>query len=146
VAVASPAVITRTPRIDIKNSLLASSQFDYTTNAYRRAVPHEDLTQPGLGEAFHGDLFLDLVQDEATAAALGAFWLSRWKRQRFLADAIAWWNVIEMEPIDYVSFANHPILEAHGGAGLVFRITGKTNMISDEHTGRIRLRMIEAGA
>jgi len=146
VSVASPAVITRTPRIDIKNSLLASSQFDYTTNAYRRAVPHEDLTQPGLGEAFHGDLFLDLVQDEATAAALGAFWLSRWKRQRFLADAIAWWNVIEMEPIDYVSFANHPILEAHGGAGLVFRITGKTNMISDEHTGRIRLRMIEAGA
>jgi hypothetical protein len=145
VSLTAPALVSRTARVDVKNSLAVASQYDYVDRTYKTLATVEDLTQIGLTERLAGQLNLDLVRDPAAAAALGAFWLSRWKRQRFLVDLVAWWNVLAVELVDYLAFVNHPILEAHGGAALVFRVLAKRALLADEQTGRIRLQLIEAG-
>jgi hypothetical protein len=138
-----PARVTRTARVDVRNSLNVSAQRDYAANTDRYLKVHEDLTHVSTPQ--RADLVLDLVQQEATATALGDYWLTVWRRQRFSVELVTWWNALALEKIDYLALANHPILTAHGGTALVFRIVGKDYLVGDDNPGRIRLQLIEAG-
>jgi len=138
-----PVRIQRSSRTDVRNSLQVSAQRDYAAggDTYLYLKVQEDLT--GFPTPFKADLRLDLVQDAVTADALGAYWLSIWKRQRFEAEVVAWWNILALEKVDYLAITNHPALEAHGGSRMVFRIVGKSYLLSDAQPARIRLRAVE---
>jgi hypothetical protein len=103
----------------------------------------EDLTIPGFSR-IQRDLELDLIADEHTATVVASYWLGRWKRPRWIVDLVAWQNVLALEKADHVAIANHPVLEAHGGAALVFRIVDKHYLLADENPARIQLTAIEA--
>jgi hypothetical protein len=152
----APARLRRTLRADVKNSLTVFAQRDYAKTGrpediYRHVKLHEDLAQ-GLvrpygqddDDKLQGTLELDLTQDAATAVLLGEYWLSVWKRQRFTVELVAWQNVLALAKADYLAFTGHPILDAHGGAAIIFRITAKRYLLGDEHPARIRLTAIEA--
>lgn len=128
---------SRTDRGQVFNSLWVYSARDYTVSGglkdiYTSALNVADLTQPGLTDRLDKDLELDLVRDAATAAALGAFWLTRWKRQRWAIDLVAYHNVLALDKVDYFAVANHPILTAHGDAALVFELRKKRYRIDDD--------------
>lgn len=133
-----PALLTRTPRVDVRNRLTVNSRIDFVTGDYRRRVTLEDLTQIPTAQA--GELLLPWVQDETTAANLGAYWLSIWGRQRFSVALTAWWNLLPVTKIDYFRVQSHPILEAHGDDALVFRVVRRDDRIAD---GRVALHGVE---
>ena len=141
-----PAAPRRTSRTDLRNSLTVRAQLDYGTGSFKLVLVKEDLTQPGLTDRLPEDLDLDFVQDATTVASLGDYWLAWRKRQRFELEVGVWWNGLALEKIDHFRLANHPVLDAHGGSNLLFRIVGKTYPLRDPQTGRIRLRAIEAGS
>lgn len=147
------ARVRRSPRADVFNSITTYSQRDYRLSGslediYRTVTVTEDLNQ-GLrrqsgqtqDDRLKLDLELDLVQSSATDTLLGAYWLAWRKRQRFLVDLIAWWNVLAVEKVaDYLTLNNHPVLTAHGGTSLIFRVIAKRYLAD----GKIGLQLIEA--
>ena len=142
-----PAVALRTSRTQIFNRLAVKAAFDYgVTGEYLYNAIAEDLTQPGLTDPIETDLELPWVPDPVVAAALGAFWLGRWKRLRFQIDAVGWQNLLAVEKGDHLAVENHPVLAAHGGAVLPFRVTSKRYDLASENPARIRLTAIEASA
>ena len=60
------------------------------------------------------------VQDQATANALAAYWLTVWQRPRWDVELVAWDNLLGLRLGDQLALDGHPVLEAHGGghAGL----------------------------
>lgn len=141
-----PGKLRRTPRADVKNSLTVHAGRDYTKTGSREDIYtiadlHEDLQQgvprqPGAAEddRLQDFLELDFVQSAATAALVGAHELGQRKRQRFLIeDVVAYWNVIKVQTTDYVAIENHPRLDAHGGAGVVFRVLGRKDLGDGRH-------------
>jgi hypothetical protein len=138
-----PAIVRRTPRVDVVTRLTVKAQYDYAGSRYRSVVVHEDLGQPGLGRALPGTLELDLVQDAATASALGAFWLSQLKRPRWLVELVTFWNALGVETVDHFRLAGQPVLAAHGGEGLIFRVQAVSRLLGEENPGRIRVQGIE---
>lgn len=137
----APVLVRRTPRTDVRNSLNVSSDLDPATGEYRRLATFEDLAQPGLTDRITYDLALPWVRDAATAAKIGAYWLSAWKQQLFEVELLAYHNVLALEQADYLAVSNHPILAAHGGAGIVFRIIKRQSLPAE---GRTRLWAVEA--
>lgn len=142
----APATMSRTPRTEIRNSLWAYSQRDYAATGqladrYGRAKNFRDLRT--FTDELQEDLELDLVQSTTTADAVASFQLAQKKRQRLILDLVAWWNVVGLDQADYVSVTNHPILTAHGGGTLVFRVVQKRYLFSDEQPGRTALKLLE---
>ena len=147
------AAVKRSARTELVNRLTVYAARDFSASGalediYTHVQVHEDLAQ-GLArrsgatadDALAKTLELDLVQDTATAIALGDFWLSRWKRQRLELTVEAWHNVAALEIADHLSITGHPLLDNHGGATLVFRIVGVEDQ-PDE--GTVRLTLVEA--
>jgi hypothetical protein len=134
-----PAVVRRTLRDQVVNSLTVSSQLDPVTGLFKRTKPHEDLTQPGLTEPIPGTLQLPWVQDAATADDLGNYWLNAWKRQRWDIDVVAWHNVMALELGDHLTIDGHPLLGVQGE--LVYRLLAR----KDQRTGVIEFTAIEVG-
>ena len=148
IAESLPARVRLTPRTQVYNSLTVYSGRDFTkrgdlADRYRSAPKLEDLSS--IPEAIQRTLELPLVQDAATAALLGAFWLRQWKRQRWEVQLEAFHNVLALEKLDHVAVDHHPILAAHGGTGVVFEVTGKRYQLGAE-LPTIALTGIEVGA
>lgn len=149
------AAVKRSARTELVNRLTVYAARDYSARGalediYTHVQVHEDLAQ-GLArrsgattdDVLAGTLELDLVQDTATAVALGDFWLGRWKRQRLELTVEAWHNVLALAHADHVAVSGHPLLEAHGGVGVIFRVVGVEDQ-PDE--GTTRLTLVEANA
>jgi len=111
---------------------------------YRSMDIFEDLTIVGFAEAIQEDVELDFIRDDATAAIVGAWMLSRRKRQRFEYEASVVWNALALETVDYVSIRNHPVLQAHGDQLLVFEVRRKRAQASASNPGRVLLGLLEA--
>ncbi|HEV8639652.1 MAG TPA: hypothetical protein VGV13_00960 [Methylomirabilota bacterium] len=142
----APATASRSNRTQLFTSVVANARRDYSAagGGYRYTARARDLTQPGLPDPIETTLSFDFVQDAATADALAAFWLGRWKRQRWQVELVAWQNILSVEKGDHLAIDNHPVLAAHGGTALVFRIVAKRYLLADANPARIRLTAIEA--
>jgi len=142
-----PAVTVRTSRTQVYTRVLVNARPDYAGDGGFRYVKRvEDLTQPGLTMPIETTLELPWIQDEVTAARLGAFWLSRWKRPRLTVELVAWQELLAIEHGDHISFTNHPVLAVHGGATRPFAIYRKSYRLADENPARIQVTAIEATA
>lgn len=140
-----PAEIARSVRTEIKNRIVAYADRDWSKSGgldeqYRRVTTHEDLGQPGLAEPLPYDLELSFVRDARTANNLGDYWRDWWKRQRWTLELEGFWNLTATEKYDHLTIENHPLLAAHGGTRLVWRVVGK----KQHADGRIGLSLVEA--
>jgi hypothetical protein len=146
----APVKVDRSLIADVRTRLWIYSARDYRQSGslgdiYTRVHPAENFTVHD--EVLEDDVTLDLVQDPTTADLVGA-WLIREKyRQRFGIAGVADWNVLGLDKIDLVTVSNHPVLAAHGGAGLAFRVKGKRYVTGDpENPAKIEIRGVEANA
>ncbi len=134
------AIIGRTARTEVINSLTVNAAYSDLTGNYRFHKVLEDLTQ--ITQRQTGELTLAWVQDTATADALATYWATRWKAQWFTLRLTAWWNVLAVTKIDYLTLTAHPALAGHGAEHIIFRITRRDDRLAD---GRVRVEAIEAG-
>jgi hypothetical protein len=140
-----PALVKRTGRTQLFNRVIVKAQPDLSGSGdFRYQVPIEDLTQPGLTDAFETTLELPWVQSVAVAAALGPYWLGWWRRPRFEIEAVGWQRLFALEKVDHLAVDNHPVLAAHGGVALPFRVFQKTYRLGDDNPSRIGVQAIEA--
>jgi hypothetical protein len=132
------ALAARSNRTQVYNSIHADAQRNYVTDSYDYAAVAE---VAGITEAnrLQETLTFGWVQDAPTADALVNFWLGQWKRQRWEIDLIAWRNVLALRKADHIAVDQHPVLAAHGGTALVFRIIERSYKSGDENPARIRL-------
>lgn len=138
-----PALASRTPRPQVFTSVRAEAQHNYASGDFDYTAVAK---VAGLAAYVEESLTFDFVQDKATADALAAFWLAQWQRQRWEIDLVAWRNVLALRKGDHVALTGHPILTAHGGALLIFRILERSYLSGDPNPARIRLRAREGNA
>jgi hypothetical protein len=130
------AQASRSPRTQLFTSVRAAAQLDYVSGDYGYTALAQTA---GVAQRTEENLSLSLVQDRATADALAAFYLGQWQRQRWQVDLVAWQNVLALRKADHIAITGHPVLEAHGGAALILRITERAYRSGDDNPARIRL-------
>lgn len=140
-----PARPLRTDRTRVFDAVIVNAQRDFS-GAASRSTSGGYLYTKRVGAATGSEttLALDLVQDQRTADALATFWQRWWSRQRWQVDLVGHQNLLGLRMGDCFALDEHPILAVHGGIALVFRIVGKSYLLSDENPSRIRLTGIEA--
>lgn len=138
----APARASRTDRTRVITRLVASAQRTYSGDREPRYVKPVG-PDPG-DDAIESQVAYGLIQDQATADAIATYWQRVWRRQRWQVELVGWQNLLPYEKGQCFAISGHPILEAHGGANLVFRIIGKAYLLSDDNPARIRLSGVEA--
>jgi hypothetical protein len=131
-----------TERTEVRDALAVYSGREWAETGGALADQYRAMTSVGDGEAPY-DFPLSLVQDATTAAALGAFWLSRWQRQLLTLECVTYWNALGIEVGQHVAITGHPLLEAHGGDWIVWRVVARRYLLSDRNPVKIALSLVE---
>jgi hypothetical protein len=131
-----------TERTEVRDALAVYSGREWAETGGALSEQYRAMTIVGDGEAPY-DFPLSLVQDATTAAALGAFWLSRWERQLLTLECVTYWNALGVEVGQHVAITGHPLLEAHGGDWIVWRVVARRYLLSYRNPVKIALSLVE---